>query len=218
MHPITVYLADDHQIVIKGISSVVQLDPELKLVGFTTDSTKIIEEISNKKPQVLVLDMAMPEIPGIEIIRTIRRRRSFFTRIVVFSMHKDVSYVAQALQEGALGFVVKDVDTAYLIQAIKTVARKQQYLSPPFTEQSVQRYLEQVKTDEDNILEHLTRREREVLILIAQGHSNSEIAGLLGISVRTVEKHRFNMMKKTDFKNKIEITQFAIQQGLVDSK
>ena len=115
-HPITVFLADDHQIVLKGIASVIRLDPELKMVGYTTDSTKIIEEVSRIKPRVLVLDMVMPDIPGVEIIRTIRKMRTLQTKVIIFTMHKDVGYVVQAFQEGAQGFVVKDVDTAYLIE------------------------------------------------------------------------------------------------------
>ncbi len=215
--PITVYIADDHQIVLKGIASVIQLDPELEVVGSTTDSKKIIEEVCRIKPRVLVLDMVMPDIPGVEIIRSVRQMRSLQTRVIVFTMHKDVGYVAQAMQEGAHGFVVKDVDTAHLIEAIKTVARGKQYLSPPFTQQKIKDYLDQLQNgkDEEDILEKLTRREREVLIFVARGTTNNEIAQTLGISVRTVERHRYNMMKKAKFRNEADVIQFAIRRGLI---
>lgn len=215
--PITVYIADDHQVVLKGITSVIQLDPELEVVGYTTDSKKIIEEVCRIKPRVLVLDMVMPDIPGVEIIRSIRQMRSLQTKVVVFTMHKDVGYVVQALQEGAHGFVVKDVDTIHLIEAIKTVIRGEQYLSPPFTQQKIKDYLKQLQNgkDEEDILEKLTRREREILIFVARGATNNEIAQTLGISVRTVERHRYNMMKKTKFRNEANVIQFAIRRGLI---
>ena len=216
-NPITVFLADDHQIVITGIASIIDLDPELKLVGSTTDSTKIIPEITQKKPRVLVLDLSMPDIPGAEIIRTINQKRSLPTRVVVFSMHKGIGYVVQALNNGAYGYVVKDADTGCLIRAIKAVARGQPFLSAPFTQRQIQNYLEQLRSQETQggILDRLTRREREVLILVAQGDSNMEIAYKLGISVRTVERHRFNMMRKAGFRNEADIVQFAMRQGLI---
>ncbi len=216
-HPITVYIADDHQIVLKGITSVIQLDPDLEMVGCTTDSKKIIEEVCRIKPRVLVLDMVMPDIPGVEIIRSIRQMRSLQTRVIVFTMHKDIGYVAQALQEGAHGFVVKDVDTAYLIEGIKTIIHGEQYLSPPFTQHQIKRYLKQLQSgkDKEDVLERLTRREREVLIFVAQGVTNNEIAHNLGISVRTVERHRYNMMKKAKFRSEADVTQFAMRRGLI---
>ncbi len=216
-YPITVYLADDHQIVLKGIASMVELDPELRLLGCTTDSKKIIEEVARLKPRVLALDLVMPDIPGLEIIRSIRKMRTITTRVVVFTMHKDVSYVAQALQEGALGFVVKDADSACLIDAIKAVARGEQYLGPPFTMQKVRDYQKRLQSGKDavDLLERLTRREREVLIFVAQGYTNNEIAQKLGISVRTVERHRFNMMRKAGFRHEADIIQFAMRQRLV---
>jgi len=215
--PITVYLADDHQIVLKGIASMIELDPDLSLVGCTTDSKKIIEDVTRIRPRVLVLDLAMPDIPGVEIIRSVRLLRSVPTRVVVFTMHKDVSYVTQALQEGALGFVVKDADSNCLIDAIKAAAAGERYLSPPFTEEKLQDYQKRLQSGKDDadILERLTRREREVLILVAQGFTNNEIAQKLGISVRTVERHRFNMMRKANFKNEADVVQFAMRQGLI---
>ena len=216
-NPITVFLADDHQIVLTGIASIIDLDPELKLVGSTTESTKIIPEVTQKKPRVLVLDLSMPDIPGAEIIRTINQKKSLPTRIVVFSMHKDIGYVVQALQNGAQGYVIKDADTGCLIQAIKVVARGEQFLCPPFTQSKIQDYLQQIRSEKNNIaiLDRLTRREREVLILVAQGDTNMEIAYKLGISVRTVEHHRFNMMRKAGFRNEADIVHFAMRQGLI---
>jgi len=215
--PLTVFLADDHKVVLQGITSILQLDPDLQMVGCTTDSKRIVEEVARLKPRVLVLDLAMPDIPGIEIIRSIRKMRSLRTRVVVFTMHKDIGYVVQALQEGALGFVVKDADTECLIAAIKAVARGEQFLSQPFSREKIQAYMEQLqgKKDDADILDRLTRREREVLILVAQGNSNHEIADKLGISIRTVETHRFNMMRKAGFKNEADVVQFAMRQGLI---
>jgi DNA-binding NarL/FixJ family response regulator len=215
--PITVFLADDHQIVIKGISSLLELDPELQMVGCTTDSTKIIDEVSRLRPRVLVLDLMMPDIPGVEIIRSVSNMRTIPTRIVVFTMHKDTAYVVQALQEGALGFVVKDADSSCLIDAIKAAARGERYLSPPITHEKIKDYLQQLHSEKNDsgILDRLTRREREVMILVAQGRTNQEIADKFGISVRTVERHRYNMMRKANFKNEADVVQFAMRKGLI---
>ncbi len=215
--PITVFLADDHQIVIKGIASLLELDPELQMVGYTTDSTKVIDEVTRLKPSVLVLDLAMPDIPGVEIIRSLNKMRTVSTKIVVFTMHQDTAYVVQALQDGALGFVVKDADSGCLIEAIKAAARGERFLSPPITHEKIKDYLQRLHSEKNDsgILDRLTRREREVMILVAQGRTNQEIADKFGLSVRTVERHRYNMMRKANFKNEADIVQFAMRKGLI---
>ncbi len=214
---ITVYLADDHQIVLRGIASLVDLEPDLHVVGCTTESTQIIPDILRLRPQVLVLDLGMPDIPGAEIIRRIKAKRTINTAIVVFTMHKDLGYVVQALEDGALGYVMKDVDSTHLIEAIRMAAQGKEYLSPPFTPETLWEYKEQLrlsKGEPDNY-DNLTTREKEVLIFVAQGFTNRQIADKLGVSVRTIETHRYNMMKKTGFKNKAEIIQFALRKGLI---
>jgi len=215
--PVTVYLADDHQIVLKGILSVLKLDPDLEVVGVTTDSRQIVDDVMRLKPRVLVLDMVMPDIPGIEIVRSIRKCRSLKTKIVIFTMHHGIGYVEHALREGAQGFVVKEADTLHLIEAIKAVNRGQYYLSPPFTLDMVKAYRNRLRSQEngEDVLEKLTRREREVLIFTAQGLSNAEIAQKMVISIRTVEKHRYQMRKKTGLKNDADIAQFAMRRGLI---
>ncbi len=215
--PITVYLADDHQIVLKGLASVIRLDKNLKLVGSTTDSRKIINDLITLKPRVLVLDIGMPDIPGVEIVRTIRQMRSLNTKIVIFTMQKSIGYVEQMLREGAQAYVVKDADTEHLIRAIKEVNLGQHYLSPPFTNAMLADYKKRLRSNptEPDVLELLTRREREVLILTAQGLNNWEIAKKMGISIRTVEKHRFKMRKKAKLKNDADIAQFAMRRGLI---
>jgi DNA-binding NarL/FixJ family response regulator len=215
--PITIYLVDDHPIVLKGISNIIDLEDDLHVVGCTTQSTRILDEVRRLRPQVVVVDLAMPEIPGGEIIRLLKSMRGVDTAIVVFTMHKDISYVAQALKDGALGFVLKDADSSHLVKAIRAAARGKVYLSPPFTQETIWEYEEQVRRSKDGVDldRRLTRREREVLILVAQGYTNREIAQRLGISVRTVEKHRFNMMKKMGFRNKAEAIQYALRTGLI---
>lgn len=216
-HCISVYLADDHEIVLKGIASVIESDPELSVVGCTTDSKQIIEDLMHLHPQVLVLDLAMPDIPGIEIMRAVKARRTLQTRIVVFTMHKNIGYVVEAFAEGAKGFVVKDADSTHLLNAIKAVARGKHYLSPPFTERQIREYRRRLldKNESRDLLQPLSRRERELFLFVAQGFSNKEIADKLGIAVRTVETHRFNMMRKTGFKDKLDLIQWAMQHGYV---
>ncbi len=214
---ITVYLADDHQIVLRGIISLLDLDPDLHLVGFTTESSKIVSEVMRLKPQVLVLDLGMPGIPGGEIIRTLRSMRTVNTEVVVFTMHKDISFVVQALDDGALGYVIKDVDSTHLIEAIRAAARGEVYLSPPFCREAIWEYQEQLRLSKGGVdsYDKLTPREREVLIYVAQGYTNREMASKMNVSVRTVERHRYNMMKKAAFKNRAEVIQFALRKGLI---
>ncbi len=214
---ITVYLADDHQIVLRGIASLVDLEPDLHVVGCTTESAQVIPDLLRLRPQVLVLDLGMPDIPGAEIIRRIKARRTINTEIVVFTMHKDLGYVVQALEDGALGYVMKDVDSIHLVEAIRQVAQGQQYLSPPFTQETLWEYKEQLRLSKGELdsYESLTDREKEILLFVAQGLTNRQIADKLGVSVRTVETHRYNMRKKTGFKNKAEIIQYALRKGLI---
>ena len=214
---ITVFLADDHQIVLKGIISLLEFEPDLCLAGYATQGDRVVAEVIRLRPQVLVLDLGMPGIPGGEIIRTLRSTPAVQTKVVVFTMHKDISFVVQALEDGALGYVIKDVDSNHLIQAIRAAARGETYLSPPFTQESVWEYQERLGRSKGviDVYEQLTPREREVLIYVAQGYTNREMAAVMDVSVRTVEKHRYNMMKKAAFSNRAEVIKFALQRGLI---
>lgn len=215
--PITVYLADDHQIVLQGIISLVELEPDLRIVGFSTDGQAVIPDVMRLNPQVLVLDLGMPGIPGGEIIRTLHSMHTIETRIVVFTMHKDISFVVQALADGALGYVIKDANSSHLIKAIRAAANGETYLSPPFRQEEIWEYQEQLRRSKGTVdrYDSLTPREREVLIYVAQGYTNREMATEMHVSVRTVEKHRYNMMKKAAFKNRAEVIQFALRRGLI---
>ncbi len=222
--PITVYLADDHDIVLRGIASIISLDPELHIVGCTNDSTRILEDLIQLLPQILVLDLNMPGLPGDEILRRVRDEPRIATRVVVFTMHNDIGYVQRALDNGAMGYVVKESASSELIKAIKTVAQGQVYLCPPFTQETLWAYREQIQqsrvdisVDDEVIYEQLTRREKEILVLVARGYTNREIAEQVGRSVRTIEKHRYNLMKKAGLRNKAELIQFALRMGLIDS-
>jgi len=215
---VTVYLADNHHVVLQGIASSVIREPDLKLVGQTTDSLQIMDDLLRIQPDVLVLDLMMPGIPGLEIIRRIRTKKSLRTRVIVFTMYHEISYVAQALREGANGFVFKDAATSFLIDAIRIVAKGEQYLSSPLTQDAVDAYLKRLASGrhgEVDKWEILSRREREVLVFVAQGFTNRQIAHKLQISYRTVEKHRGNMMRKANFKNEAEVVQFALRRGLL---
>ncbi len=214
---ISVYLADDHEIVLKGIISLFEFEPDLRLVGYTTHSGNVVPAVVQLKPQVLVLDLGMPGIPGGELIRTLRSIEGLRTQIVVFTMHKDISFVVQALDDGALGYVIKDADSFHLIEAIRAAARGLVYLSPPFSDEDLREYREQLRMSKMGIdlYEKLTPREREVLRYVAQGYTNREMAEMMHLSVRTVEKHRYNMMKKAAFKNRTEVIQFALRRGLI---
>jgi len=218
VRPITVYLADNHQIVLQGISSSIEHEAAMQVVGRTTDSLNVLDDLVRLRPDVLVLDLMMPNLPGFEILRRVQEHPSLSTRVVVFTMHGEIGYVVQALHQGAMGFVLKDVDTAFLIEAIRAVADGREYLSPPFSSDAIHAYQQRrdaSRLSEVDIWDELSRRERETLVLVAQGLTNRQIGRKLNISFRTVEKHRASMMKKAHFKSEADLIQFAIRRGLI---
>jgi len=201
---ITVYLVDNHQIVLQGIASSIEQEAGMEVVGQTTDSLRVLDDLVRLRPDVLVLDLMMPNLPGFEILKRVRDEPSLSTRIVVFSMHGEIGYVVQALHQGAMGFVLKDVDTAFLIAAIRAVAAGREYLSPPFSSRAIHAYQKRrdaSRLSEMDVWEEFSQRERETLVLVAQGLTNRQIGQKLHISFRTVEKHRASMMKKAHLDN-----------------
>ncbi len=217
---ISVYLLDDHDIVLKGIRSLLEMESDFEVVGCATQAVQALRELAELRPQVLVLDLSLPDMSGGEVMRQLQTWSPPVPRIVVFTMHSDIGYVSRVLKEGALGYVVKDKNSSHLIAAIRAAARGESYLCPPFTIRQVRAYRRQLRQSDRTPKKHplLTYREQDVLYYVAHGYTSREIAQVLRISVRTVEKHRYNIMKKLDLKNQAEVVQMAIQWGLVSQK
>ena len=217
MAKITVALADDHRVVREGLRQVLQAQPDIEVVGEAGDGRDAADLAERLSPNVLVLDLMMPGLSGLEVLRQVGRR-SPRTRVVVLSMHADEGYVVKALGHGALGYVVKDASAADLLRAVRAVHAGQRYLSPPLSDQTIQDYVGRAgEGDSADPYERLTTREREVLHLTAEGLSSREVARRLGISSRTAETHRANVMSKLGLHNRADLVRYAMARGLLPS-
>lgn len=209
--PVTILLADDHAIVRQGLRALLETNDEYKVIGEAGDGIQALDQVAQLNPQITILDIMMPGLNGLEVTRQIHAR----TKVIILSMYKDESYVATALQNGAMAFVLKDATSTDLITAIRSVLMGRRYLCQPFTEEKIKSYQEKYASTTRSSLEQLTNRERQVLQMVAEGFTTAEIAGKLHISPRTVEIHRAHIYEKLGFHNQAELTRFAIQQGMI---
>lgn len=210
---LTVVLADDHQIVRQGLSELLRAVPEVRLIGEAADGQETVRLVEQLRPNVLVLDLVLPGLGGLDVARRLGRRAPA-TRIVILSMHSHAAYVAEALHAGALGYVPKESSAEHLVRAIRAAAAGRRYLAPPLTEEALNDYGQRLAATDADPLQSLTQREREVLHLTADGLDRAEIAKRLFISPRTVESHRANLMRKVKVRNIKELIRFAVQRGI----
>lgn len=211
---ITIVLADDHQIVRQGIRALLEKQPNFLIVAEAEDGLGAFRLVEELKPHVLILDLMMPGINGIEVTQRVKKI-SPHTRVVILSMYGNVAYVAESLRSGADGYVLKGSSGNDLVQAVTEVTAGHRYLSAPLTEHDLETYIEMSKNTKLDTYDTLTTREREVLHMAAEGLSNAEIADRLSISPRTVEIHRANMMHKLGLNNQTELVRYAIQRGIL---
>jgi DNA-binding NarL/FixJ family response regulator len=203
--PITVLLADDHSLVRRGFRRILEDDEHLQVVGEASNGIEAIRMSYELKPRVIVMDLSMPDLDGVQATKEIVKHLPG-TQVLVLSMHAEDNYVRNALDAGARGYLLKSAIDVDLVGAIKSVAAGQRFIG------SGLKYLAQESDDE---LKKLTAREKQVLQLIAQGKSNKEIAALLELSVNTVSVHRANLMEKMNIHRTAELVLFAIRKGLV---
>jgi DNA-binding NarL/FixJ family response regulator len=215
MTPITILLADDHKLVRQGLRTMLEARPDLKIVGEASDGAEALEMVARLQPDVILLDVMMPNLNGIEAARQMRQR-GLKTRIVFLSMYANASYAVRALHSGALGYVIKDADFSEILQAVYHAAEGKRYLSAEIADEVLELLLSN-SADKAGSLEILSPREREILQLIAEGNTNAAIARKLTLSVRTVEAHRARIMAKLRLNSHAELVRFAIQQGLIEA-
>jgi len=215
MNTITVLIADDHPIFRKGLREIITAEPSLKLVAEVEDGARALQAIRSQRPQVAVLDVDMPEPDGISVARTVKEER-LPVAVVLLTMHRNERFFNAALDLGVAGYVLKDSPAAQLLGAIREVQRGGSYLSPRMLSQLVDDFRSRVKsTQRTPRFATLTTREKEVLKVLAEGNSVKEIAGGLNLSVKTVEAHKFNLMRKLDIHNKAQLVQYAIQKKII---
>jgi DNA-binding NarL/FixJ family response regulator len=208
---IRVLLADDHAMVRKGFRLILENQPDIEIVGEAGNGREAIELADETHPDVIVMDVAMPELNGIEATRRLSSS-SPRTRVLALSVHKDSVYVREILRAGARGYLLKDSIDSDLVNAVRAVARGDGYLSPAVSDAVLTDYRRHV-TDP---LDLLTSREREVLQMIAEGKTNKEIAKALNLSIYTIDAHRGKIMEKLNLHSTGDLVRFAVRNGLVD--
>ncbi|MCS7042478.1 MAG: response regulator transcription factor [Bryobacteraceae bacterium] len=208
---IRILLADDHSMVRQGFRRILEAQQDFEIVGEASDGREAVALAEQLRPDVVVMDVAMPGLNGIEATRRIVEN-SPRTRVLALSMHRDGVYVREILRAGARGYLLKDAFDADLIAAVRAVARGEGYIAPAVADSVLADYRQHV-TDPIDLL---TAREREILQLIAEGRTNKEIASMLKLSVYTVDAHRGRIMEKLNLHSAGELVRFAIRKGLID--
>ncbi|HLI82954.1 MAG TPA: response regulator transcription factor [Bryobacteraceae bacterium] len=211
MKPIRILLADDHAVVRQGFKMILNAQADMQIVGEAGNGREAVELVEQLRPDVVVMDVAMPELNGIEATRRVTDL-SPHTRIIALSMHKDSVYVREVLRAGARGYLLKDSGAGDLVSAVRAVARGEGYLSPAVSNAVLDDYRRHVT----NPIDLLTSREREVLQMLAEGKTNKEIASILNLSVYTVDAHRGRIMEKLNLHSINELVRFAVRNGLID--
>jgi DNA-binding NarL/FixJ family response regulator len=211
---ISIVLADDHPVVRRGMRDLLSTEPDFSIVGEAGDGLETVGLVERVHPDVLVLDLMMPSLSGLEVLR-ITRQRSPETRVVVLSLYSTNAFVAEALKNGATGYVLKGCTEDNLLRAVREAAAGRRFLSPPVNAVALDAYVEQAKSGPLDPHETLTPREREVLQLAVEGTTNAEIAKRLHISARTVENHRANLMHKLGIHNHLELVRYALRHRLI---
>ena len=211
---ISIILADDHPVLRRGMRALLEDEADFSIVGEAGDGLEAVRLVERSRPDVLILDLMMSGLSGLEVIRLIHQRTPR-TRVVVFSMHSDNAFVAESLKNGAMGYVLKGCEERVLVLAVREAAAGRRFLSAPITERAIDAYIEQLRAAPPDPHETLTGREREVLQLAAEGGTSARISARLHISQRTVENHRANVMRKLGLKNSSELVRYAVRRGII---
>jgi DNA-binding NarL/FixJ family response regulator len=210
-----VLLADDHGIVRRGMKSLLELEPEVEVVGEAGDGAECLRLCESLDPDVAILDIAMPRLNGIEVTARALKHEPRL-KVIILSMYADESYVVRALSAGARAYLLKDATEDDLLPAVRAVAAGRSFFSPAVSKLLLEDYVRQLKQRGLEDSYHLlTDREKEVLQLLAEGRSNKEVAVLLDLGVSTVETHRANLMQKLSLRNTAEIVLYAVRKGVI---
>ena len=215
MEIIRVLVADDHTILRDGIRSLLDEDPKIVVVGEAENGQAAVKMACQLEPDVVLMDIAMPILNGLEATRQIKRDLPR-VKVLILSMYDDDAYIQQALTYGAMGYILKDASASELLSAIYTVHKGEAVLSPPITRLVIEDYLRWGGLQNKGTDNSISPREHEVLQLIAEGYSNKEIAKILSISIKTVQTHRANLMKKLDLHDSGDLIKYAIQKKIIE--
>jgi DNA-binding NarL/FixJ family response regulator len=216
MHPYKIILADDHALFREGLKRILADASILQVIGEVADGLELLKILKHLNPDMVILDITMPNIRGIEAIQEIRTIHPE-SKILVLTMHKDMEYLHQAISSGAHGYLLKEDADRELFSAIDTVKQGKIYVSPKLSQYLTEDWarIHRGEHEPASEIEPLTTRERQILKLVAEGKSSKEVASLLNISIRTVEHHRANIMDELNLKNVAELIKYAIQKGYI---
>ncbi len=213
---IRILIAEDHAIVREGIRMILDAEPDFHVVGEARDGREAVELAQTLAPDVVVMDISMPQMNGIEATRQLQRLCPN-ARVLILTMHEEESYVFQLLQKGASGYVLKRAAATDLVEAVRSASRGEAFLCPSVARSVVQDYLDRIRSGEGrDRYDGLTDREREILVLLADGLTNAAIAQRLGISIKTIQTHRAHIMEKLDLHDRSLLVRYAIRKGLID--
>jgi DNA-binding NarL/FixJ family response regulator len=212
---IRIVLADDHTIIRSGLRLLLEQQPDFKVVAEASDGRQAVQLVSKHHPNVVILDIGMPELNGIEATRQIVAQDPH-PDVVILSMHSDESYVLRALKAGARAYILKNAAEADLIRAVQAVSEGKSFFSPVISKMLLEDYVRQVREKEvEDSYDLLTPREREILQLIAEGKTNKEMATILGLSPHTIETHRGNILEKLNLHSVPELIMYAVRKGII---
>ncbi len=214
---VTVLLADDHTIVLQGLAKLLEGEPNIRVVGEAHNGREAVNKVEELKPDVIVMDIAMPILNGIEATRQIKKIRPQ-SKVIILSMHSHDRFINELFSLGASGYLLKDSTGQDIIRAIQAAVRGDTYLSPSISRRVIENYvsLKKNKSSQEELYSQLSNREREVFQMIAEGRSTKEIADILYVSQSTVKSHRANILEKLQIENLSQLIQFAISLNLVE--
>jgi len=210
-----ILVADDHPVVLRGLRQVLDAQADLEVVAEATDGDEAVERVVSEDVHLAILDISMPRMTGLQAAREITRRKPE-VRVLMLSMHDNEQYLFEAIRIGASGYVLKSAVDRDLVEACRAAMRGEPFLYPGGVRALMREYLERARAGEAVNTEMLTPREEEIVKLIAEAHTNDEIAEMLVISKKTVERHRANILEKLGMRDRVELTRYAIRRGLVE--
>ncbi len=214
MSETTVIIADDHPIVRQGLRTLLEADKSIRIIGEVGNGLAVADLVQQMRPDVLVLDLMMPGLSGVEVLRQVTKR-SPKTSVIILSMYSSEAYVLETFKNGARGYVIKDSNLSDIILAVHEVMAGRLYLGSSFTQRAIETYTKKVLDFQLDPYETLTERERQVLHIAAEGRRDTEIARILSVSPRTAELHRTRLMKKLGLHSKSELVRYALQRGII---
>ncbi len=211
---VTIILADDHNVMRQGLRMLLEAQEDFCVLAEVGDGLEAAQLTERLTPDVLIVDVMMPGLNGLEVTRQVCRR-SPHTRVIILSMYCNEAYVLEALRNGAAGYVLKEASATELVRAVREVAAGRRYISPPLSEHAIEAYLHKAREAPLDLYDTLTTREREVLQLAAEGRTNADIAAALFVNPRTVETHRTHLMRKLGLHTQADLIRYALRRGIV---